>query len=208
MNSQELTMEIFQDYPMVLRKAMYLTDSLRRKALKSKNKYHHQIFDYKSSRKNNWLIMVDYYFSEPTFKVIVYYLNECGFNAMMVNVDHITLSHYSSHFLDRFNERFLKQENISKIEILKRFLSQNAISSIELVDDTDGLLNRIFARVKEGIGLGQVERINFRNNIIHLKTFISNQMIFESQQGLFNLTSNKYQAYWNEAYKHTKVAAF
>jgi hypothetical protein len=208
MNSEELTKEIFQDYPMVLRKAMYLTESLRRKALKSKNKYCHQIFEYKSSRKNNWLIIVDYYVAEPTFQVVVYYLNEFGFNAMRVDGDQTTLSHYSSHFLDRFNERFLKQENISKLEILKRFLTKNSVGSIEKAEDSDGFVNRFFGRVREGINLGFVESINYLHKIIHHKTFISNDMIFESQKGVFDLTGEHYKAYWNETFKHTRLPAF
>lgn len=208
MNTQELTNEIFLDYPMVVRKAMYLTESLRRKAIKSKNKSCHQIFEYKSNRKNNWLVFVDYYVAEPTFQVVVYYLNEFGFNAMRVDADKRTLNHYSSHFLDRFNERFLKQENISKLELLKRFLTKNSVGSIEVAKNCDGYVNRFFGRVREGINLGFVESINYLHSIIHYKTFISTDMIFESQRGVFDLTGEHYKAYWNEAFKHTRIAAF
>lgn len=208
MNSQELTNEIFQDYPMVVRKALYLSESLRRKAIKSQNKYYHQIFEYKSSRKNNWLILVDYYVAQPTFQVVVYYLNEFGFNAMRVEADQKTLSHYSSHFLDRFNERYLKQENTSKLELLKRFLTKNSVGHIDQVPDSGGYVNRFFGRVREGINLGFVESINYFNNIIYNKTFLTNDMIFESQKEIFNLTGQQYQDYWNEAFKHTKLAAF
>ena len=208
MNPQELTNEIFQDYPMVMRKAMYLTESLRRKAIKSKNKYYHQIFEYKSSQKNNWLILVDYYVAEPTFQVVVYYLNEFGFNAMRVDADQKTLSHYSSHFLDRFNERYLKQENTSKLELLKRFLTKNSAGVIEGINNSGSYVNRFFGRVRDGINLGYVESINYLNKIIYNKTFISNDMIFENQKGFFDLTGEYYQTYWNETYKHTKLAAF
>lgn len=208
MNSQELTNEIFLDYPMVMRKALYLTESLRRKAIKSKNKHCHQIFEYKSNRKNNWLVFVDYYVAEPTFQVVVYYLNEFGFNAMRVDGDQRTLSHYSSHFLDRFNERFLKQENISKLELLKRFLTKNSVGSIEGAMDSDGYVNRFFGRVREGINLGFVESINYLHKIVHYKTFISTDMIFESQKKIFDLTGELYETYWNEAFKHTRLAAY
>lgn len=208
MNTQELTNEIFLDYPMVVRKAMYLTESLRRKAIKSKNKHCHQIFEYKSNRKNNWLIFVDYYVAEPTFQVVVYYFNEFGFNAMRVDADQRTLSHYSSHFLDRFNERFLKQENISKLELLKRFLTNNSVGCIEGAMDSEGYANCFFGRVREGINLGFVESINYLHKIIHNKTFISTDMIFESQKGIFELTGEYYKAYWNEAFRHTRLAAY
>jgi len=56
MTSKELLMEIARDYSMVMKKAMYLTESLRRLAVKSKEKHIKRVFDYKSKQKNNWLI--------------------------------------------------------------------------------------------------------------------------------------------------------
>ena len=48
MNSLELLTEIFNDLEIVNRKAIYLTESLRREAVKSKTKHVHRIFDYRS----------------------------------------------------------------------------------------------------------------------------------------------------------------
>ena len=49
MNSKELLKEIFNDYKIVERKANYLGLSLRREAVKSKEKHVHRIFDYSVS---------------------------------------------------------------------------------------------------------------------------------------------------------------
>jgi hypothetical protein len=209
MTSKELLMEIARDYSMVMKKAMYLTESLRRLAVKSKEKHIKRVFDYKSKQKNNWLIIIDYYLKEPTFLVVVYYVDKYGLNGIMVNSDQQTLTHYSPHFLERYNERFLHEPNISKVELLKRYLSKNSISSLKFVPDTDDMKNRFFARSREGVGLGYIEKMNsILNKIYHFKTFIANDMIFENQQANFTATSIAYKTYWNEMFKHTRLGAY
>ena len=207
MTHEELVREIFKDYDIVIRKAVHLMQGLRRKALKSKDKHVHKIFDYKSMQQNNWLIFVDYLVKDPTFIVVVYYLDIAGFNAIMVTSDQRSLVHYSSHFLERYNERFLKHESINKLDLLKRFLYQNPIIQTKRVSETDEYKNRFFGRLKEGIGLGYFEVVSI-HSIYFCKTFISNDMIFESQQRVFDLTSFEYKLYWNEAYKKRNMDAF
>jgi len=209
MTSKELLMEIARDYSIVMNKAMYLTESLRRLAIKSKEKYVHRVFDYKSKQKNNWLIIVDYYVKEPTFLVVVYYVDKYGLNGIMVNGDQQTLTHYTPHFLERYNERFLHEPNISKIELLKRYLSKNSVSYMKYVPDTDDMKNRFFARSREGVGLGYIETMSgILNTINHFKTFIANDMIYENQQANFNASGIAYETYWDEMFKHTRLGAY
>jgi len=209
MTSKELLMEIARDYSMVMNKAMYLTESLRRLAVKSNEKHVHRVFDYKSKQNNNWLIIIDYYVKEPTFLVVVYYVDKYGLNGIMVNGDQLTLTHYTPHFLERYNERFLHEPNITKVELLKRYLSKNSVAYMKFVPDTDDMKNRFFARSREGIGLGYIETMSgILNTINHFKTFIANDMIFENQQANFTATSMAYKTYWNEMYKHTRLGAY
>lgn len=209
MTSKELLMEIARDYSIVMNKAMYLTESLRRLAIKSKEKYVHRVFDYKSKQKNNWLIIVDYYVKEPTFLVVVYYVDKYGLNGIMVNGDQQTLTHYTPHFLERYNERFLHEPDISKIELLKRYLSKNSVSYMKYVPDTDDMKNRFFARSREGVGLGYIETMSgILNTINHFKTFIANDMIYENQQANFNASGIAYETYWDEMFKHTRLGAY
>ncbi|MBN1185889.1 MAG: hypothetical protein JXB49_26650 [Bacteroidales bacterium] len=209
MNSKELMMEIAKDYPIVVNKALYLSDSLRREAIKSKNKYVQRFFEYKTKQLNDWIIMVDYHVKEPTFVVVIYYVDKFGLNGIMVGADHHSLTHYTPHFLERYNERFLKQETMPKLELLKRFISKNSVGFINSVPDSDGMKERLFARFREGIALGEYENIlDVGNRIQHLKTFISNDMIFESQEEDFDLTGMGYKAYWDEMFKYTRIGAF
>jgi hypothetical protein len=210
MNSQELVVEISKDFKLVMRKAKYITDSLRREAIKSKTKHVHRVFDYKSQQRNDWLIIVDHYVGDPIFIIAVVYLDNNGqLNGIMTDNQNRSLYHYSSHFLERYNERFLRQENISKKELLTQYLSQNPTTMCTSAKDKDDMKNRFFGRSREGIGLGNVEEVNANpNTIMHFRTFIANDMIFESQTEDFNETSKEYEIYWMETYGYTKKGAF
>jgi hypothetical protein len=208
MNSKELTIEVFKDLETVNIKAMYLAQGLRREAVKSKSKYVQRVFEYKSRRLNQWLIIVDYYVKQPFFTIVVYYLDPSGLNGIMVDGNNQTLTHFTPHFLERYNERFLMQPKISKLELLKRFIPANSLEIIRVVPDNSSTENRIFGRFKEGIGLGFKEEFHeMQKEIYHFKTFISTDMIFESQEEDFNLTDKRYDLYWNEMFKDTQRCA-
>lgn len=209
MNSREIMNEIAKDYPMVVRKAIYLTESLRREAVKSKKKHVCKIFDYKSQRQNNWFIIIDYYVNDPTFNVVLHYVDDFGFNGIMVCADRQTLMHYTPHFLERYNERFLKNPLISKKELLKRYITENAVGQMHIEWDEETMTDRIFVRSREGIALGLREKLSGLNNLfLHYKTYISNTMIFKSQEEIFNAVGSEYEEYWNDNYSKRHRGAY
>lgn len=208
MNSEELLNEIFKDFEIVNRKAMYLTEGLRREAVKSKTKHVHRIFDYKSMQLNKWFIVADYIVGDPGYIVVVYYIDEYGLNGIRVDADNQSLTHFTPHFLERYNERFLKQPNFSKLELLKRFISNSPLEVIQSVLDSETEQYQIFGRVKEGIVLGDKEVfIEKGKEINHYKTFISNAMINESQVEDFNSTGRLYDSYLDEMPKNIRRRA-
>lgn len=207
MNSEELVREIMKDYSIVVRKAEYTLSSLRRPALKSRNKHVQKIYDYQSINNNNWIILCDYYVKAPSFVVAIHFKDNWGFQAYMVQSDQRSLIHYSGHFLERFHERFLHEPELSKLELLKRYLAINATASLELLPNTEKYRNPFFGRSREGIGLGFIERLE-RNTLYHFKTFLANDMIFESQQESFNYSGANYKQYWDETYMKRNEDAF
>lgn len=208
MNNQEIANEIARDIHKVLIKGVELTYSLRRKAIKSRNKYARGVFKFISKNHNRWLILSEYFKKEPIFIAIAYYVDQHGFNALMTDSSQDKVSHFSSHFLDRYNERFLKEPTLSKIEILKKFMEKNSYGAIQNIPDKDELKNRIFVKYKDGIGLGYYEEVfGSIHRINHIKTFISDDMIFSSQQGDFNEMSKLHQKYTNEIFSYMKKRA-
>ena len=186
MNTCELVKEILLDIQLVERKANYLLDACRRTAAKSKDKSYYHLFEYKSNRKNNWLIEIRYSKGNATFKIIVHYLNEHGINAIAISEDH-RFFWFTPHFLKRYNERFLKQEHISKLDLLKRFIFVNRAGVADFNENN----HDIFCCFTEGIGLGDVETVNYQTDVFHIRTFISNQMVINEQQ-LFHDKASKY----------------
>jgi hypothetical protein len=167
-----------------------------------------RIYEYRSKQYNNWIIIVYYYVGDPCFTVVVFYVDEFGLNGVRVDADNKSLTKFTPHFLERYNERFLKLGILSKLELLKRFVSNNTLEAVKYVSDSETNQVRIFGKFKEGIGLGYKETFSdIRKEIIHYKTFISNEMILGSQVDDFNSTCKLYDSYWNEMPKIIKRCA-
>lgn len=196
MNSQELYNEIFSDYKIVERKAYYLGLSLRRAAVKSKHKHVREILNYKSKQHNNWIIIVDRAVASFINYSTVYYRDKHGLNGVSVSSNDLTLTHYTSHFIERYNERFMKAPNLSKLDLLKQFVTKNPVEAIADITDDETMECEIFGRFRDGVGLGFKEVFSEAGNeIIHFKTFISNEMILDGQRGGFNSLGE----FYNEA---------
>lgn len=194
MTENELVKEIQQDFKTVKKKIEYYAKSMRRDAIKSYDKHCFRIFEHASNRKNEWLILVDYYKKYYQYKAVVYYVDKSGLNAFMMENDEKSLLHFSSHFLERYNQRFLKQENVPKLELLKRFVSKNFKSSHEDVSDTHYHQNQFFSILKEGVGLGYAEILE--NGIIsRFRTFITDEMVLEHQRPTYEQARMNYNNY-------------
>ena len=201
MNSKELLFEVFEDLEVVDRKGTYLTQGLRRAAVKSKTKYVHRVFNYKSPKNNSWLIYVDYYVKEPCYTVVAYYYNQYGLNGILVDGGNQALIHFTPHFLERYNERFLHEMGATNLGLLKRFIQINSMQVIKAIQKIDIDKNQIFGRFKEGVGLGYEEVFHDKGKVFHhFKTFISNDMIRDNQIEHFNILGKHYDAYWEEVY--------
>lgn len=208
MNSRELYSEIMNDYSIVERKAHYLALSLRRSALKSKHKQVREIFEYKSKRRNNWIITIDCYLKGYDSSVMVYYLDEHGLNGICVNSGGGSLSHFTPHFIKRYNERYLKETSLSKLELLKHFIINNPWEAIREIPYGESKKYEVFSRFNEGVGLGFKEVIFFGGKeIIHFKTFITNQMIFDCQRNGFTALGDYYDENYEEFHRINKRRA-
>lgn len=215
MTSQELANEIIKDYDNVVVKAAHILKKTHKMAMKSRNKHYQQMFEYKSPMKNDWLIFVNHHIKDPVFVPVVHYINKHGINGILVGQKVLQdqygqtkiqndLSHYTSHFLDRYNERFLQNNDISKLDVLKHFIIQNPMVQTKNKPDDKEYENGIFGRFNQGVGMGYKEEL-LRNTFFHFKTFLSTDMLFESQDDFLQITSNQYKAFWDEVYGYRNV---
>ena len=208
MSTKELIKEIFSDYEIVVRKAYYLSLGMRREVVKSKTKHVRKVFDYKSNKYNKWIILIDHNLKNPIFYAAIYYFDQYGFNAIRVNSDLRSLTHFTPHFLERYNERFLNHLNLSKVDLLKRFIGENPFDAVRYFPQEVPSKNRIFCRFHEGIGLGDEELFgDVRKGILHLRTYITNEMIHEGQLNDFASLGSLYENHLNGSLKnHSKRA--
>lgn len=199
MSSKELTKEIFSDYESVLRKVTYLTNGLRREVVKSKSKHVHRIFDYKTKRYNNWKIIVDYPYKHPRHIAMVYYPDYQGLQGIRVDGNLRSLTHITPHFLSRYNERFVKVDSASKIDLLVRFLQNNFLDAVKYIRTEDPLRNEILCKFRDGVGFGDSEYFpELRKEIIHLRTFITDEMLFDNQMEDVTIMDRGIQKYIQE----------
>jgi len=206
MNSGEILKEIITDVNAVQNKADSITKNLRRAAIKSKSKTSFKFLDYKSPRKNDWVILLKSTTSYCSTLLCVHYLNKKGFNCLMVSEeDHF--HHFSGHFLERYNERFLHLDCISKLDLFKHFLLHNSVVSIESINPNDMNIIRIMIKFKHGIAFGTLENIN-GHNILDYRTFISQEMVLAFQKEKVDSISNIYHEFCNGNSVDKKLESF
>jgi len=199
MSSIELTKEIFSDYESVLKKVTYLIKGLRREVVKSKSKHVHRVFDYKTKKYNDWKIIVDYPYKHPTHMALVYYTDGQGLHGIRVDGIDNSLTHFTPHFLARYNERFAKQTSVSKTELLVRFIDDNFLDVMKYTETRNPLRREIFCRFKDGVGFGDTEYFpEMKKEIIHFRTFITDEMLFKDQLGDVTLMQKGIQMYMQE----------
>jgi hypothetical protein len=195
MNSIELTKEYISDFFNVNRKCEHLVKEVRKKAIRNKNKRFKKIFEYNSPQKNKWLVLVDHNNGDPLILPMLYYLNKGKVNVLTQQPRSKYFFHYTTHFFQRYNQRFLHQEGLSLVEVIKTFIPVNSIATYDFIVENNE--NRIFARFKDGVGLGYFEYYN-EFYVSYMKTYISSNMIGDWQEGKFNSVSSDFEKHWKE----------
>lgn len=96
-----------------------------------------------------------------------------------------TVTVYTPHFFKRYNERFLKNDKLSLEELIDTYFRRNGskMASIKKVTKEDGTIDLLVsAKSLDGVGLGKID-LKHSKSII-LKTFISNDLLFDDQDKL------------------------
>jgi hypothetical protein len=145
--------------------------------------------------------MIDYHKKKQEFYSFVYYHDQNGFNALQVSSEGY-LTHFTAHFLQRYNERYLKLSQVTKIDLLKRFATENPVNVVRYTQIGSNR-NGIFCRFKEGIALGDDNVFETGHRIVHFRTYISNGMIREDQLDDFEILGEIYENELREIQKNT-----
>ena len=193
MSCVEIAREFILDYKSVCNKADHLAKVLRREAIKTKTKKIIKFYPYTSVRSNNWMILLEYLHPKCAAITAVHYLNSAGSFNLIQSFDILVFHHFTSHFLVRYNERFLKRNGLSKLEIFKLYILNNNYSTVKYLES-----NYVYLKIKDGYVLGISEEIDEGIEIIHYNTFLSNDMILDYQKEDVNFLTEKFSNYFEE----------
>lgn len=195
MNDTEVYNEIISDYENVLRKVKHLFPIVQRRYRK---KLSHTFipFEYDSPKKNKWLLFLSVFTLENVSFVPVVYSLDGGFNTWMYSNNHYDcgnkgkIIHYTSHFFDRYNERFLGLDDIvGRKKILIEFFRNNSMGISNNFRN-----NEIFTKIEDGISLGDMSQYD-SFDMCHYRTYIEEDMLFEEQCDTYDKTFEAYKDY-------------
>lgn len=204
MNKAELAKEILNDYKTVHRKAGYLMKDCSKIARKRKLKEYRKVFPYKSLRRNDWTIIINYSKKRPFFQMVLHYRDKSGYNAAVVNTEKLDITIYSGHFLERYNQRFLKSQITSKTELALEFINRNLFGAMAEISDEYKSI-KLFAHFNDGIGLGYSEKIA-GYEFSYLKTFITGDMLHSGQVSVADITGEEFNTIWMKEFGHSRTS--
>lgn len=184
MNHRELMKEINIDIIGVENKAFFLAEGLRRTVYKTKTKPLDRWFDYQSPRRNNWLLLIRHYGKHHYLNSFVWYLGEHGANIVCMLPEpggiKATYHHFTSHFMKRYNERFLHRPELSVIEAAKLYFVRN-MEFFGQTKQQGGYEAEFMGVIQDGVFFGEVKYEGFDLYVTY-KTFISKEMVLEFQK--------------------------
>ncbi|WP_163710266.1 hypothetical protein [Mangrovibacterium lignilyticum] len=202
MNIEEISEELFKDLRNVEGFVDKALPKMRRAALRNRSKRYYQAFEFRTKQYNNWLVGIDYLKRDPSWVMFCYYLDRNRFNAVMVSIAPILLiTHYFGHFLERYNERFLSSKLKLKLDILKEYMLRNTIISFDFPYND----NRFLGYTTDGVILGYQES---NSNWFNCKTFITREMLFESQNESIGRAALVFERFWDEVHNKTVIPEY
>jgi len=181
MTDIEIYQEVMAEYSDIVSYMDKIIPRYRRPIIKSsKFPLYFEPVEYLSRRGNKYLIFFHAktkkdYGGRIIFAVICIYNTSEGLNVMLYNEPSVRkIMIYSPHLFSRYRTRFLKDESLSTLDVIKRFFRMNATTVFDFTkgDEFAGTCN-------EGVVFGKL--IN-EGKVIIYKTYVSFDMLFDNQR--------------------------
>lgn len=170
-----------------------------KEALKHDKPYTFKPVFWKSKRENNYLITPYSNGKADTRKykgiclaTMLYYYDDHGKLNGIIQSFHTQHFFITSHFFDRYAERFLDDDTLGKFDVMAKFLRRNEGIGFEPFDHPKHP-NSIIGKTNDGVVLGTEE-----NGITTLKTFITEDMAKGCEIDLAKESESKMKIYEKE----------
>lgn len=180
MTDVEIYQEVRSEYDNIISYMDKITPKYRRPIIKStKFPMYFTPVEYKSPKGNKYILFFEArtkkdYDGRLLFTIICVYNKNGGLNVMMFDKpSQRNIMIYSPHLFSRYRTRFLKEETLSSLDVIKRFFKINPTAMVNLTegDEFAGTCN-------EGALFG---KFIDEGKITIFKTFVSFDMLFNSQ---------------------------
>lgn len=181
MTDTEIHQEVKSEYPNLVSYMNKITPKYRRPIIKS-NKFpmYFEPVEYLSPKGNKYIIFFEArrkkdHDGKMLFTIICVYNKDKGLNAMMFgDPSQRNIMIYSPHLFSRYRTRFLKDDSLSSMDVIKRFFKINPT-----LQGGETKENEIACTCNEGVLFG---KFLDDGKITVLKTFISFDMLSETQK--------------------------
>jgi hypothetical protein len=196
MNDFEVNREVMKDWNVIIQTTLvrvvgeYNKERSKRKIPKEET--YCKVYEFKTARKNNWMIFLSKppseskYNGDPTYCGITYYFTDRGLRVFKPAAKQ-GLVVYNGHFFQRYNERvgLGMEEPLMRV---KHFFSYNGFATIKIIKRGEREL--AMGTVKDGLLLGE---LTMDRCWTIFKTFITRSLARENQLDLENDLINSLQ---------------
>lgn len=190
MTHEEVRNEILKDLPNVERYEEYQWKNYRRKSLKMREFPKYIFTEYKSPRKNTWLISTKFFgkgdFSS-TFGVLQVQNGLVLHQAFAGNLDNkfSTICTFIPHFFERYAQ--YNNLDLKGKDLIKKVLRDDCSFQIDKTNEISGRRDRdkennVHACMTHGVGMGY--EVGYKHFLI--KTYIKYDMSFGKQKEIFD----------------------
>lgn len=180
MTLEEIQREIEKDYPILMRKMVYVAHELQKKLSKEVKKQGYlEFFDYTSKYKNHWIYKIRIDKKSFNYGAMLLYHNGRGYAGIECTAD-INITYHTGHFFARYNER--RKLGLATIrEIICAFLTEVDVFKFQELEEIDEGIFKIFGMIPSGIVLGM---FNKPLGLVKANTFIANDTLTPNQKEL------------------------
>ena len=151
-----------------------------------------------SITKLNYCLMLyclgkqDFKRNSALFNLFAYFYKDYGLYAFFPTGKRFeSLSVYTPHFFDRYQERFLKDSSLKRTEVMQIFFLNN-YTGVPITLGNEKYPNFVFLTSKDGVQLG----LKYSSDILELKTFLSQEQLKGDQINIDNENYKKLQKYF------------
>lgn len=194
MTFEEIRQEFEKDKKTLISKIVHHSNEVLKLMRKTNMSHYDKHFEYISPRKNKWV----YHFAgdkkgKDNFRIYNYcwFHTHNSYAVIVYSPANARLTYISGHFFTRFHQR-AKTERENMHDLVRLYLSTNNNTATQPIkEEKPGSgVYQVFSQSGSGVGLGYFYK---KENIVELRTFITNDMLKGDQIALSKLLEEKFK---------------